>query len=236
MPPSKKSTNLPEKFLKRKPMTRAEMHEAAKKRVSVINKEFVEAFEFLEDHPRSVTFFGSSRLSPESEYYKRAVSLSKRIVKEFGYSVMTGGGPGIMEAANRGAFEAQGNSLGITIELPQEQVRNAYLTDYISLYYFFTRKVSLSFSAEAYVFFPGGFGTLDELVEHMTLVQTKKIKSVPIILVGSDFWNKFKNFLKEEVLSRGMIDEEDLGVFVIEDDEDKIIDIIKNTPVRNGLV
>ena len=195
----KKPTNLPEKFLPIKPLTREEMHAAAQKRISVINKEFQEGFEFLEDYPLSVTFFGSARLEPENEYYKRAVSLAKRIVTELGYSVITGGGPGIMEAANRGAFESHGASLGITIKLPKEQLMNKFITDHIPLYYFFTRKICLSFSAEAFVFFPGGFGTLDEFFEIVTLVQTKKIKYVPIILAGSDYWKPLENFLKTEV-------------------------------------
>lgn len=232
---SREFSTIPEKFLPIKTLTRREIHEATKKRLSLINKEFKEAFEFLEEYPRSVTFFGSSMLSPEDKYCEAARSLGKRIVTDLGYSVMTGGGPGIMEAANRGAFEAGGSSVGITIELPHEQVRNTYITDYIPLYYFFSRKVCLSFSAEAYVFFPGGFGTLDEVMEILTLVQTKKISSVPIILVGSEFWNKFKTFLSEEILSRGMIDEGDLSLFTITDDENEIIETIRKAPVRNGV-
>lgn len=235
MSETKKQTNLREKDLPVKPLTRNEIHEAAEKRVSLITKEFADAFEFLEEYPRSVTFFGSSMIGSADAYYKKAESLAKKIVKNIGYSVLTGGGPGIMEAANRGAFEAEGSSIGITIELPHEQVRNPYLTDYIPLYYFFSRKVCLSFSAEAFIFFPGGFGTLDELMELLTLVQTKKIVSIPIILVGSDYWNKFKEFLTNETLSRGMIDKEDLSLFTITDDEDVIIEIIRKTPVRDGV-
>lgn len=235
MSESKKQTNVPEKKLPIKPITRKEIHEASEKRVSLITKEFADAFEFLEEYPRSVTFFGSSMLPQTSTYYAAALSLAKKIVRELNYSVVTGGGPGIMEAANRGAFEAEGSSIGITIELPHEQVRNTYLTDYIPLYYFFSRKVCLSFSAEAFIFFPGGFGTLDELMELLTLVQTKKIVSVPIILVGSDYWQKFKMFLSQEMLSRGMIDKEDLSLFTITDNEDEIIEIIRKAPVRNGV-
>lgn len=235
MAEEKKLKNKPEKDLPIKPLTRAEVHEAAKKRVSLITKEFQSAFEFIEDYPQSVTFFGSSLLKPENQYYKNAVSLARKIVKELGYSILTGGGPGIMEAANRGAFEVGGSSVGVTIELPHEQVRNPYLTDYIPLYYFFSRKVCLSFAAEAYIFFPGGFGTLDELFELLTLVQTNKIVQVPIILVGSDYWEPFRAILEKEVLGRGMIDKEDMSIFTIEDDEDAIIEIIKQTPVRNSV-
>lgn len=232
---NKELTSIPEKFLPIKPLTRKEIQKAARERLSLINKEFKSAFEFLEKYPRSVTFFGSSMLLPEDKYCKAALSLAKKIVNELGYSVMTGGGPGIMEAANRGAFEAGGASVGVTIELPHEQVRNAYLSDYIPLYYFFSRKVCLSFSAEAYIFLPGGFGTLDEAMEILTLVQTKKIVSVPIILVGSEFWNKFNTFLTDEVLSRGMIDKNDLSLFTITDDENEIVEIIRKSPIRNGV-
>lgn len=218
-----------------KPLTRAEMHEAAHKRVSLITEEFAEGFEFLEDYPRSVTFFGSARFAPDHPYYKKALSLGKRIASDLGYSVITGGGPGIMEAANRGAFEAHGSSVGITIELPHEQVTNSFLTDHISLYYFFTRKVCLSFSAEAYVFFPGGFGTLDEFFEIICLVQTKKIQAVPIILVGEEYWRPLEKFLSEQLVSRGTIDIGDLKLFTITDNEETIIDAIRKTPVRVGL-
>ncbi len=218
-----------------KTLTRAEMHDATQKRMSTIKKEFEDGFEFLEDYPRSVTFFGSARLEPTDEYYQKAVSLAKRIATELGYSVLTGGGPGVMEAANRGAFEARGSSVGITIELPHEQITNSYLTDHIALYYFFIRKVCLSFSAETYIFFPGGFGTLDEFFEIITLVQTKKITSVPIVLVGEAYWKPLEAFLKESVLSRKMIDAEDLSLFTITDDENKILDIIRAAPVRNGV-
>jgi len=121
-------------------LTRSQMREATRKRISLISREFGAAFRFLEDHPRSVTFFGSSKADPQNEYYKRAESLAARIVKELGYSVISGGGPGVMEAANKGAFEVGGSSLGITIDLPKKQINNKYLTDYVPLFYFFTRK------------------------------------------------------------------------------------------------
>jgi uncharacterized protein (TIGR00730 family) len=140
-----------------------------------------------------------------------------------------------MEAANRGAFEAGGQSLGLTIELPGEQMRNKYLTNYLDLYYFFSRKVCLSFSAEAYLFFPGGLGTLDEFFEILTLVQTKKIQRIPIILVGSDFWKSIHNLLVESLFASRMIDEVDTNLYQILDDNDKIIEIIKNAPIRNGI-
>lgn len=232
---TKPHSNLPEKLLPIKPLTRAEMHEAAHKRVSVITKELSSGFEFLEDYPRSVTFFGSARFAPDHVYYQKALSLGKRVASDLGYTVFTGGGPGIMEAANRGAFEAHGSSVGITIELPHEQITNSFLTDHISLYYFFTRKVCLSFSAEAYIFFPGGFGTLDEFFEIICLVQTRKIQSIPIILVGETFWRPLETFMKEQLLALGTIDAEDLDLYTITDDEDKIIETIRKVPVRAGL-
>ena len=146
--------------------------------------------------------------------------------------VVTGGGPGIMEAANKGAFEAKGKSLGLTIKLPQEQTTNPYITNEVSFNYFFSRKVCLSFSAEAYLFFPGGFGTLDELFEILTLVQTRKIEKVPIILVGNDYWTALDAFIKEHLLSKEMIDSEDITLYSISENEDEIIEIIRNAPVR----
>ncbi|MDQ5948926.1 MAG: hypothetical protein QG589_51 [Patescibacteria group bacterium] len=227
--------NVPTKKLPIKPLTRQELADAAKARVSLIDKEFSNGFDFIAKYPKSVTIFGSTRLAPESTYYNQAYTVANRIALELGYAVFTGGGPGTMEAANHGAFDAGGKSLGLTIELPEHQVSNPYLTDHLDFYYFFSRKVSLSFCAEAYVFFPGGFGTLDEFFEILTLVQTHKIERVPIILVGSDYWNKLDEFLKHEVLARGMIENDDIELYTITDDSDKIIDIIRTAPVRNGI-
>lgn len=217
------------------PLSREEMHEMAAERVQEIAKEFANGFKFLADYPRSVTFFGSNQFTEENPYYINARTLAGRISTELGYSVASGGGPGIMEAANRGAFEAGGTSLGLTIKLPQEQIINKYLSQEIDSYYFFVRKVILSFSSEALIFFPGGFGTLDEFFEMVTLAQTKKLIGVPIICVGSDYWKKLERFMQEELLSRGTIMAEDMTLFTITDNHDEIIDIIKKVPVRNGL-
>jgi uncharacterized protein (TIGR00730 family) len=140
-----------------------------------------------------------------------------------------------MEAANKGAFEAGGESLGLTIKLPDGQVINKYITDKIDLYYFFVRKVCLSFSAEAFIFFPGGFGTLDEFFELITLIQTRKIVGVPLICVGVDYWQSLEQFMERELLTRGTIVPGDLDLFTITDDHDKIIDIIKKSPQRKIL-
>jgi len=218
-----------------KMLTKKEMYDAALERISIISREFQDGFTFLESLPRSVTFFGGARFTEDHPTYKQAESLALRIAKELKYSVVTGGGPGVMEGANKGAFEGGAQSAGLTIQLPQEQMVNPYLTKHLDFYYFFSRKVCLSFAAEAYVFFPGGFGTLDEFFEVLTLVQTKKIEKVPIILVGSDFWNGIHHMMREQLLSRNTIDPEDLALYTITDNEDQIVEIIKNAPVRNGI-
>ncbi len=214
------------------PLSISEIIESSERRVQGIGEEFRKGFEFIKNYPRSVSFFGSARTNENEEDYRKARQLASRIIKDLHYAVLTGGGPGIMEAANRGAYETGGNSAGLTIELPQEQVSNKYLTDELSFHHFFSRKVCLSFAAEAYVFFPGGFGTLDEFGEIITLVQTNKIPRVPIILVGRSYWKNLEHFFRESMLSRHLIDEEDLALFTITDDEDEIIEIIKNSPVR----
>lgn len=214
---------------------REEMHSLAKKRVSEIAKEFTEGFKFLEDYPKSVTFFGGNQLREDDKYYMSARTLAAKLVKELGYSVISGGGPGIMEAANRGAFEAGGSSLGLLIKLPDGQITNKYITAQFSAYYFFVRKVCLTFSAEAFIFFPGGFGTLDEFFEIATLIQTRKVDGVPLICVGSDYWNALKEFMKKELIARGTITEKDLELFHITDDHDEIVKILKKVPVRFGV-
>ncbi len=232
---NKPVVNAPEKELPITPITGDEVHDEINKRLSLIDKEFNKGFEFIKDQAKSVTFFGSARLPEDNEHYKRAQSLAAKIA-HLGYSVITGGGPGIMEGANRGAFEAGGESLGLNIKLPFEQVKNPYLTESVDFYYFFTRKVMMSFSAEAYIFFPGGFGTFDELFEILTLVQTKKIEKVPVILVGNEFWNAVDTLVKQEMLIKNQtIDAEDLNLYTITENEEEILEIIKKVPVRSGM-
>jgi len=216
-------------------LNREKMQILAGKRVTEISREFKEGFKFLEDYPKSVTFFGSSRFEKDNPYYKSARTLASRLVKELGYSVISGGGPGIMEAANRGAFEAGGDSLGLLIKLPEKQVVNKYITKNFPSYYFFVRKVLLSFSAEAFIFFPGGFGTLDEFFEILTLIQTKKVTGVPLICVGSEYWNDLKGFMEKQMLSLNTIEKKNLNLLQIVDDHDKIIDIIKKVTVKIGV-
>ncbi|MEK7176067.1 MAG: TIGR00730 family Rossman fold protein [Patescibacteria group bacterium] len=212
-----------------KTLSRAEMHKVASERVAEIAKEFTAGFEFLENYPKSVTFFGSNQFKEDNPYYQSARTLSNRMVKELGYSVVSGGGPGIMEAADRGAFEAGGNSLGLLIKLPNEQPVNIYITKSVSFYYFFARKVCLAFGAEVFIFYPGGFGTFDEFFEILTLIQTRKILNVPLICVGSEYWNPLKELMKEKMLARGTIQSKDLDLFTITDSHDEIINLIKQT-------
>ena len=217
------------------PLSKKEVHKVAAERVAEIAREFTEGFKLLENYPRSVTFFGSRLVTEDHPDYQDARELSSRIVKELGYSIVSGGGPGIMEAADRGAFEVGGDSLGFLVQIPTGQPINAFLKKSMSFYYFFARKVCLAFGAEVFIFYPGGYGTLDEFFEIITLVQTNKIMGVPMICVGSEYWNKVKSFMEEELLSRGFIYENDLSLFTITDNHDEIIDIIRKAPLREGI-
>lgn len=218
------------------PLTMKEIQTAISKRVSKIDREFRSIFQFIKDYPRSVSIFGSSRTEPGSPSYEHARRLGHRIATELGYTVLTGGGGGIMEAGNRGAFEAGGESVGLNIKLPKEQQPNSYTTSAFEAFYFFTRKVGLSFAAEAYIFFPGGYGTMDEFFEILTLVQTKKIRHVPIILVGSHYWEPLENFFQNYMLREyKAISPADLGLYTITDNDDTVIDLIRGVPVSVGV-
>jgi uncharacterized protein (TIGR00730 family) len=231
--PTKPVINKPESELPIKPLTLERIERTEAERLLLIDREFKQGFDYINSIEKSVTFFGSARFDEHHHNYKKARHLAERISQELGYTIVTGGGPGIMEAANRGAYETGGTSVGFTIELPHEQVRNPYLTSYLDFYYFFSRKVLMSFAAEAYVFFPGGFGTLDEFFEIITLVQTKKIQDVPVILVGNDFWGKLDTFIKEELSDKlQTIDDIDRSLYTITEDEDQILEIIKGAQIR----
>ncbi len=209
-------------------------HLEGNERLAMINKEFKDGFDYIHSYEKSVTFFGSARFKSDDKYYQKAEKVAYRISKELGYVIVTGGGPGIMEAANKGAYDAGGQSLGFTIKLPHEQSDNKYLTGKLGFDFFFSRKTMMWFAAEAYVFFPGGFGTFDELFEVLTLVQTGKIEKVPIILVGEEYWKPLSNLIKEDMLIHHYtIDAKDTDLYTVTDDEDKILEIIKNAPVRN---
>jgi uncharacterized protein (TIGR00730 family) len=215
------------------PITRDDIHDEANKRLSRINHEFVHGIDFLKTFPRSVSFFGSSRLGENDPAYKQARGLAAKIVKELGYAIVTGGGPGIMEAGSRGAHDGNGRSLGLTIRLPMEQESNSYLTDSLDFYYFFSRKVILSFSAEAYLFFAGGFGTLDEFFEIITLIQTNKIEKVPVVLVGKKFWKPIDKLIKKNLCNKyKTIGQKDAELYTMTDNEDEIIKIIRSAPPR----
>ncbi len=225
--------NIPESKTMRDPHTIPELALGAKnKRASRIAAEFDNGLKFIKKYPKSVTVYGSARFKPSNPHYKDARALAARLAKA-GYAVVTGGGPGIMEAANRGAKEAGGNSIGLNIELPSEQILNPYTTDSLSFYYFFSRKTTMSFSCESYIYYPGGFGTLDELFEILTLIQTGKIRQSPVILVGTDFWKPLETYIKKELLeAHGAINKKDLDLFVITDDHDLIVKTVTAAPVR----
>ncbi len=204
-------------------------------RLELINKELTEGFQYIHNYDRSVTFFGSARFHSDNIYYQKAERLAARVAKELpNYVVVTGGGPGIMEAANKGAFEAGGKSIGFTIELPHEQHENKYLNGKVDFNFFFSRKTIMAFAAEAYIFFPGGFGTLDELFEVITLIQTGKIEKVPIVLVGVEYWKHLDELIKDQLLNQNKtIEEEDTRIYTITDDEDEVFSIIKSAPERD---
>lgn len=228
-------TCLTEKEIPNAPLLLHDIDTSDKKRLSLILDEFIRGFRFVQQYNRSISFFGSSRTEAGEKDYERARALAARAVSECDFSVVTGGGPGIMEAANRGAYDVDGDSLGLTIELPKEQATNDYVKKSVDFHYFFVRKVMLAFSAEAYVFFPGGFGTMDELFELLVLIQTNKVKPVPIFLVDHGHWRVFDDYVKENLLEKGMIDEEDMNIYTVTDDEEYIIETLRNVPVEEGV-
>lgn len=190
--------------------------------------DFVQGFDELGDLGPAVTIFGSARTQENDIYYHKARMLSEMLAEK-GFNIITGGGPGIMEAANRGAYEHRDEveSIGLNIDLPMEQVSNAYTTIDQSFDYFFSRKVMLIKYSIAYVIFPGGFGTLDELFEALTLVQTRKSARVRIFLVGDEFYKPLMKFLKKSLLLEGMIDREDLELITMTEDLEHIVDAIE---------
>jgi len=187
--------------------------------------EFVEGFENMSSCEGGVTIFGSARLSQRSKWYRQARELGGKLAK-LGIPVLTGGGPGIMEAANRGAFENGGLSVGLNIELPEEQNPNPYLSRFISFRYFFVRKVMLVKYSCAFVIFPGGFGTMDELFEALTLMQTKKIANFPVVVFGKKHWQGLMGWMDKHVVARGLVKEGDFKYITITDDVDEAVEII----------
>jgi uncharacterized protein (TIGR00730 family) len=204
-------------------------------KLCVIQEEFRQGLDLLMDLTPSVTFYGSSRVGQDSKEYKQVEHLAYRIAKELGYAVISGGGGGLMEAANKGAHDAGGKSVGLTIRLPNEQRTNEYVTDEIPFYFFFTRQVSMSYTTEVCIFAPGGFGTLYEFFEMMTLQQTHKIGRIPIILLGTDYWRPLDKMI-EELLNNGYhtVNAEDRKLYTITDNEDEILKIIEESKLRDG--
>jgi uncharacterized protein (TIGR00730 family) len=188
--------------------------------------EFVEGFENLSDIRQAVTIFGSARTREGDPLYAKAYELA-RVLGRNKFNVITGGGPGVMEAVNKGANEEGVKSIGINIELPYEQKPNPYITIPLSFKYFFVRKVMFLKYAIAYVVLPGGFGTLDEFFEAITLIQTKKIRPFPVILMGSHYWEDMLTFMRTHMLDDNMINKEDLDIFKVMDDPEEIVDYIK---------
>lgn len=221
--PSPMQAIVAEEKRQRQQLTKREIEE----RMERIEHDFRVAFAMLKGHTGTVSFFGSATHLPEdNKYYMKARELASRIVDELGLTVVSGGGPGIMEAANRGAYDAKGDSVGMAIQLPREQHTNHYVTRSADFYYFFSRKMALTFTARAYVYFPGGFGTLDELFEILNLQKTGKIPKLPVILIGKSYWQPLHRFLEQVVYENKMINRADLDAYHITDDLDEVLDII----------
>ena len=195
-------------------------------RVLRIQTEFVEGFGLLAELPRAVSVFGSARTTPDSPDYAVAQRLGGAL-SDAGWAVITGGGPGIMEAANRGTSEAGGLSVGLGIELPFEQSLNEWVDLGIEFRYFFARKTMFVKYAQAFVILPGGFGTMDELFEALTLVQTHKVNQFPVILMGRDFWAPLVDWMRTSLVGRGLVAEKDLELFTVTDDVDEAVAIIE---------
>ena len=199
-------------------------------RLFKIMGEFVEGVEGLHDLGPAVSIFGSARTQPNDPQYLKATEIAARFVKE-GFSVITGGGGGIMEAANKGAAEAGGNSVGLNIRLPFEQKPNPYANIQMEFNYFFIRKVMFIKYAAAYVVMPGGFGTLDELFEVMTLVQTRRIRPFPIILAGVDYWSGLLEWVKTQLLTQRLISLEDMDIIQLLDTPEEIVEAVSKVLV-----
>jgi uncharacterized protein (TIGR00730 family) len=195
-------------------------------RVLRIQSEFVEGFGLLAELPRAVSVFGSARTPQDSPHYASGVAIGAALA-EAGYAVITGGGPGAMEAANRGASEAGGLSVGLGIELPFEQELNEWVDVGIAFRYFFVRKTMFVKYAQAFVILPGGFGTLDELFEALTLVQTRKVTRFPVVLFGSEYWSGLVDWLRTTMVPAATIRDTDLDLFTVTDDVDEVVRIVQ---------
>lgn len=203
-------------------------NEETKARLDLVEKELSDGFDIIGRHRKTVTVFGSARTEEDNVNFQNAVAVGARLSQD-DYTIVTGGSNGIMKAANQGAYEQGGQSIGFNIMLPHEQSANPYTTDIMSFHYFFTRKLMLTFGASGYVYFPGGFGTMDELFEILTLIQTGKTPLVPIVLFGSSFWNKMDKFIKDAMLDNEQtISPGDTAIYTITDDVEEVAAIINN--------
>lgn len=222
------------KETKKQYITKQSIEQETSDRLTRIDKEFADGFEMVNSVGKSVTVFGSARFDEDNSYYELARTIGTKLA-EAGYAVVTGGGGGIMEAGNRGAFEAGGQSYGFNIALPHEQVLNPYTTGSMPFHYFFARKVILAYGAEAYVALPGGFGTLDELFEVITLMQTNKMPKAPIVLMGSEFWQPLDEFIRSRMLEMDKtISHGDEELYTITDSAEVALDIIEKHREANG--
>lgn len=210
----------------KKPPNKLDIYDQDSWRIFRIMSEFVDGFELMANLGPAVTIFGSARTKASDPIYAQVETLGHKLAKS-GFAVITGGGPGSMEAANKGAFEAGGRSVGLNIELPMEQSSNAFVNLPIGFRYFFIRKVMFIKYAQAVVITPGGLGTMDECFEVMTLIQTDKIKPVPLILVGKEYWQGMMDWILNKMTAHGMLDKQELSFLSILDDPDEIVRTIK---------
>ena len=202
-------------------------------RVFRIMSEFVDGFEDLSEIGQAVTVFGSARSKPSDKYYKLAEKIAAKLVKAK-YAVITGAGSGIMEAANKGAKEAGGKSVGLNIDIPVAQKPNKYVTQLLDFRYFFCRKVMFVKYAKAFVVVPGGYGTMDEFFESITLIQTLRIRPFPVILIGKEYWAGLISWMKKQMLKNKLIDKKNLSIFKVTDSADEVIRIIKAFYKKKG--
>lgn len=210
------------------------LNDEAEDRLDRIEQEFKDGFDVVNKYHHVITVFGSARFGETNQHYQKARDLAGMLANE-GFTIITGGGGGIMEAANRGAYEAGGHSIGFNIKLPHEQRLNPYVTDSLAFHHFFARKVMLVYASDALVCFPGGFGTLDELFETITLVQTGKMPALPIILVGVDFWAPLDKFVRTQLIKTGVINPADRNLYHLTDDLDEVKDIIEHHRESNSV-
>ncbi len=197
--------------------------------------ELIEGFDDLSDIGPAVTIYGSARLKESDPLYSEVVEIASRLGKT-GFAIITGGGPGVMEAANKGAFEAGATSVGLNIQLPTEQFPNSYTTRSITFHHFFVRKVMLVKYATAFIIMPGGLGTMDELSEVLTLIQTFKIRPFPVILFKSEYWRGFLDWLVDTVLASGFISEEDIDLLRVCDDPENVVEIVQSWYLKQEIV